>query len=90
MRRDDRRGKTQGRNDRADLAEVLKSALDLKVEDRAALAERLLSSLEELSPDEADRVWAIEAERRLEPIHDGRASTVAAEEVHKKAARLLR
>ena len=74
----------------ADLAEVLKSALDLEVEDRAALAERLLSSLEELSPDEADRVWAIGAERRLEQLRDGRASTVAAEEVHKKAERLLR
>ena len=74
----------------ADLAEVLKSALDLEVEDRAALAERLLSSLEELSPDEADRVWAIEAERRLEQLRDGRAGTVAAPEVHKKAERLLR
>ena len=74
----------------ADLAEVLKSALDLEVEDRAALAERLLSSLEELSPDEAELVWAIEAERRLEQLRDGRARTVAPAQVHKKAERLLR
>ena len=74
----------------ADLAEVLKSALDLDLEDRAALAERLLTSLEKLSPDEAERVWAVEAERRLEQLRDGRARTVAAAEVHRKAERLLR
>ncbi len=74
----------------ADLAEVLKSALELGLEDRAALAERLLTSLEELSPDEAERVWGVEAERRLEQLRDGRARTVAAAEVHKKAEQLLR
>ena len=74
----------------ADLAEVLKSALDLELEDRAALAERLLTSLEELSPGEAERVWGVEAERRLQQLRDGRARTVAAAEVHKKAEQLLR
>ncbi len=74
----------------ADLAEVLKSALDLEVEDRAALAQRLLTSLEELSPDEAERVWGVEAERRREQLRDAQARTVAAAEVHKKAEQLLR
>jgi len=74
----------------ANLAGVLKSAFDLEVEDRAALAERLLTSLEELSPDEAERVWGVEAERRLEQLRDGRERTVAAEDVHKKAEQLLR
>jgi hypothetical protein len=36
-----------------DLGEVLKSALSLKVGDRAALAERLLASLDELDEEEA-------------------------------------
>ena len=55
----------------SDPAEVFKNALSLDVHDRAALAQRLLASLEELSEEEADRLWADEAQRRLEI---GRAS----------------
>ena len=73
-----------------DLAEVLKTALGLGVRDRAALAEKLLASLEELSAEEADDLWADEAERRLEALRAGRARTIPAEETHKKAERLLR
>ena len=74
----------------SDLIEVLKHALSLHVHDRAALAERLLASLEELSEEEAERLWAEEAQRRLEEYRAGRAKAVRAEEVHQKAERLLR
>ncbi len=74
----------------ADLAQVLKTALDLGVQDRASLAEQLLASLEELSPEEADHLWAEEAERRLEALRADKARTIPAEETHKKAERLLR
>ncbi len=74
----------------ADLAEVLKTALGLGVQDRAALAEQLLASLEELSQEEADHLWAEEAERRLEALRAGKARTISAEEVHEKSERLLR
>ena len=74
----------------ADLAEVLKTALGLGVKDRAALAEELLASLEELSPEEADRLWAEEAERRLEALRAGKARTIPAEEAREKAERLFR
>jgi len=74
----------------SDLIEVLKHALSLDVHDRAALAERLLASLEELSEEEAERLWAEEAQRRLEEYRAGRAKAVRAEEVHQKAERLLR
>jgi len=40
----------------SDLAEVLGHALSLDVHDRAALAERLLASLEELSEEKAERL----------------------------------
>ena len=73
-----------------DLAEVLRNALSLEVHDRAALAERLLASLEELSEEEAERLWAEEAQRRLEEYRAGRAKAVRAEEVHEKAGKLLR
>ncbi len=74
----------------ANLAEVLKNALSLEVRDRAALAEKLLSSLDELSEEEAERLWADEAKRRLEEYRAGRAETVRAEEVHAKAQKLFR
>jgi len=74
----------------SDLAEVLTTALSLDVHDRAALAERLLASLEELSEEEAERLWAEEAQRRLQEYRAGRASAARAEEVHEKAERLFR
>jgi putative addiction module component (TIGR02574 family) len=73
-----------------DLGEVLKSALSLNLDDRAALAERLLASLDELDDEEAERLWADEAQRRLGEYRAGRAGAVEAQDVAKKAERLLR
>ena len=72
-----------------DLVKVLRSALSLDVHDRAALAERLLASLEELSEEEAERLWAEESQRRLAEYRAGHAKAVRSEEVRKKAERLL-
>ena len=74
----------------SNLAETFKNTLSLDVHDRATLAERLLVSLEELSEEEADRLWAEEAQRRLEAHRAGRAKAVPAEAVHKKAERIFR
>jgi putative addiction module component (TIGR02574 family) len=74
----------------SNLAEILKNAMRLDVHDRATLAERLLASLEELTEEEAERLWAEESQRRLEQYRVGRAKAVPAEEVHKKAETLLR
>lgn len=74
----------------SDLDEVHRNALRLNVHDRAALAERLLASLDDLSEEEAERLWAEEAQRRLEEYRAGRTGVVPAEEVHQKAERLLR
>ncbi len=74
----------------SELDEALKRALSLDVGDRAALAESLLASLEELPEEEAERLWAEEAQRRLESYRADRARAIRAEEVHEKAERLLR
>jgi len=74
----------------SDLDEALKHAMSLDVHDRATLAESLLASLEELPEEEAERLWAEEAQRRLEAYRSGRARAVRAEEVHGKAERLFR
>jgi putative addiction module component (TIGR02574 family) len=74
----------------ADPVEVLKNALSLDVRDRAAIAQKLLASLEGLSEDEAERLWAEEAQRRLEEYRAGHAEGVPAEEVARKAEKLFR
>ena len=73
-----------------ELTEVLKSALSLPVDDRAALAERLLASLDELDEEEAERLWTEEAHRRREEYRAGRAAASDAEAVAQKASRLFR
>jgi hypothetical protein len=72
------------------LAEVLKSALSLNVDDRATGAEKLLASLEDLDEKEADRLWAAEAARRLEEFRADHAGAAEAQDVAKKAERLFR
>lgn len=72
-----------------DREEVLRTALSLSVQDRASLAEKLLASLDELSEEEAERLWTDEAERRLREYRAGRAKGVSADEVFQKAQRLL-
>lgn len=72
------------------LAEIIKGAMSLDVRDRAVLAEKLLSSLDELSEDEADRLWAEESQRRLDQYRAGHAKVVSSEAVHAKVNKLLR
>jgi hypothetical protein len=55
------------------LPEIEKNALQLSAEDRARLAVRLLSSLEEgtESPEEIEKLWVAEAERWFQKLRDG-------------------
>jgi len=55
-----------------DLAEALKSALNLNADDRAAVAERLLASLDDLDEEESDRLWALKASNRLDVFRAAR------------------
>jgi len=65
------------------LREVEKDALQLSAEDRARLAVRLLSSLDEgtESPDEIEKLWIAEAERRFQGLRDGTVKGIPAAEV---------
>ena len=73
-----------------DRADVFKNALGLDVQDRASLGQRLLASLEELSEEDAEGLWAQEAQRRLDEYRAGRANAIPVEEVAKKAENLFR
>ena len=52
------------------IAEIEDNALGLPAEDRARLALRLLASLEETveSPEEIEKLWIVEAERRIAAV----------------------
>ncbi|MGH8227254.1 MAG: addiction module protein [Steroidobacteraceae bacterium] len=73
-----------------DVESLEREALQLSAEDRARLARELLDSLDELSPDELDRLWFEEADRRAAQIDAGEVELVSAEEVDQKARALLR
>jgi putative addiction module component (TIGR02574 family) len=73
-----------------DLSEILKAALGLDVRDRARLAEELLASLDGLPEEEIERLWADEAEKRLQEFRARRVSAIPADEVAQKARRLIR
>jgi putative addiction module component (TIGR02574 family) len=73
-----------------DLQTLEKEALRLSAEDRAALAQRLLLSLDDLPPGELDEAWLSEAHRRARQLDRGEVQPIAADEVRRKAAALLR
>jgi hypothetical protein len=64
-----------------DLEEIAFEVLRMSVESRAALAKRLLDSLDDLAPQEYERVWVEEAARRYQRLKDGTARSFASEDV---------
>jgi hypothetical protein len=53
------------------LKAVASEALELDARSRAALAKQLLESLDDLSDEENERLWAEEAERRFTEFKKG-------------------
>lgn len=63
--------------------EIFDEAISLPVEIRTKLVEKLLLSLNP-SQKEIDKLWAKEAERRVEEIRSGKVETISGEKVFKK------
>jgi putative addiction module component (TIGR02574 family) len=75
----------------ADPASKLEAkALKLPPEQRARLAERLISSLDQSADPDSDALSIREAERRLEELESGVVEPVLAERVIEKARSSLR
>ena len=66
------------------------AALSLPPDERAALAEKLLLSLDEQSETELERTWLSEAARRARELDSGEVQAIPAEDVLRKARSLLR
>jgi len=65
----------------ANAEKVLQEALNLPAQDRAEVLERLLATFHEPPDPEFDKLWAREAEDRLDAYDRGELGTVSAEEV---------
>lgn len=64
-----------------DYKDIVAEALDLPLTARAELAGRLLESLDDLSEEESEQLWADEAERRYTEYKVGAIEAVPASEV---------
>ena len=60
---------------------LIEQALELPLGERAELARQLLDSLENISEEENDALWAVEAERRFDDYKAGKIESTPAEEV---------
>lgn len=64
--------------------DVVKEALKLPPEARAALAGTLLESLDEPIDDDSEAAWSTEIRRRLDELDSGKAKTVPWSELRRR------
>jgi putative addiction module component (TIGR02574 family) len=64
----------------ANFDDIIKDALSLPPGARAMLADHLLESLDWERQKEIDEAWAVEAEKRMQEIRDGKVQTIDGEE----------
>ncbi len=73
--------------------EIVAAALKLEHKERAELASRLIRSLDEeeekFSPEECERLWLEESERRLEELEQSRVKGIPGEQVMRELRDLL-
>lgn len=67
-----------------------KEALELPMQERARLAQRLLESLDEVSDSAAEQLWLDAAEHRAREIDQGAVKLVTAQELEIRVAALLK
>ncbi len=69
-----------------DAAEILKDALELPTEARAALAGSLLESLDNEVDEDAEALWATEVNRRVCELDSRAVNTIHWAEVRRRLA----
>lgn len=70
------------------VAELVQRGRALPPEEREALVDQLLESLNEPAARELDAAWSAEIEKRLAEYDSGAVAAIDAEEVFARAARL--
>lgn len=72
------------------LARLEAEVLALPTNKRAALAQKLLLSLEDIPEPEFDRLWGEESARRVADVDSGKTKPILGTVVARKARKLLR
>lgn len=73
-----------------ELKECEAQALELRPQERAALAERLIASLDSLDDSENEQLWLEEAERRYQAYKNGSISARPSGDVLREARAVIR
>jgi hypothetical protein len=77
-----------------DVATLEQEALSLDIRSRGRLLSLLMHSLEneseDISPEEHEKLWAEESERRLEEMESGKVSAIPLNEALREARSLLK
>jgi putative addiction module component (TIGR02574 family) len=73
----------------ATLEQIVHEALQLTPTQRAEVADILVESLESTPPDEVQKLWIHEANRRLAEVRSGNVKTIPGDEVLAEARRLI-
>jgi putative addiction module component (TIGR02574 family) len=71
-----------------EVADLLKRALALPIDERTALANTLLDSLED-ADESVQAAWDEEVARRMQDLQAGKAVTVPWEELHRELLAML-
>lgn len=74
----------------ARIEQIAREVLELAPDQRAELADLLAENLESRQPDEIQRLWLDEADRRLAEVRSGSVETISGEEVLAEARRLIK
>ncbi|MEA1969297.1 MAG: addiction module protein [Thermodesulfobacteriota bacterium] len=72
------------------LERIENEALSLSTQERAFLADRLLSSLDENNLTDIDAAWIAEAERRYEEYKQGKRPGIPSNQVFAEADRIVK
>jgi putative addiction module component (TIGR02574 family) len=72
------------------LGDIEKDAMELSVQDRSILAERLLATLDPGDDEDAEELWLEEAEKRYQAYRAGTVNAKPAEDVFKEARARLK
>ena len=70
--------------------EIAADAMKLSPRDRVKLAQRLVSSLDDLVETNVEALWSTEAERRLKELRTGRVKGIDAAGAFRKAHEALK
>ncbi len=71
------------------VAKLMDQALSLPCEDRLHLVDQLLASLNAPSREEIDRLWATEAENRIDELDSGQVQAIPGEIVFEEIRKRL-